>query len=379
MKHNRIAVSVFYFCMGLCFSTWLSRIPNIKDFLKLDPAILGTILFALPVGQFVALPFSGIFVTRFGSKRVLSVAILLYALGLVCLGLVTEPWQLALALFGFGVAGNLSNISVNTQGVRVEALYARPIMASFHGSWSVAGFVGALIGVVAVSLSVNPLVHFAFVALIVGITVFIYQRDLVLIPVSKVVVEERSRRWFETLSDGLLFKLGLVGFCSMATEGAMFDWSGVYFKDIVIAPAALVPLGYASFMFTMSAGRFIADRLIAKFGRKRLLQFSGILISSGMYTAVLFPNLVTATIGFLMVGFGVSAVVPTVYSVAGRSSVAPGIAIATVTSVSFIGFLIGPPLIGWIASVSSLRVSYAVIGCLGFGISLIVTRMRGLD
>src|SRR5690606_2155414 len=129
-----------------------------------------------------------------------------------------------------------------------------------------------------------------------------------------------------------------------------FDWSGIYFKDIVKAPGSLVILGYTSFMIMMAAGRFLGDSIIFRFGRKRVMIISGCLISTGLYLSILFPNLYVATIAFMMVGIGVSTIVPTVYSLAGKStSVPPGEALTIVSSVSFLGFLLGPPVIGYIA------------------------------
>ncbi|HUX57375.1 MAG TPA: MFS transporter [Bacteroidales bacterium] len=122
-----------YFCTGLCFASWASRIPDIKTALNLNDAMLGSILFALPVGQFTMMPFSGRLVTRFGSHKILLFAIPSYALCLNSIGPVQEGWQLAIALYFFGLAGNLVNISINTQGVAAEYLYERPVMASFHG------------------------------------------------------------------------------------------------------------------------------------------------------------------------------------------------------------------------------------------------------
>jgi MFS family permease len=133
LKRVRIAVALVYFSMGLCFASWASRIPDIKTALHLNDAMFGTILFALPVGQFLMMPFSGKLVTRFGSRKVLTFALPAYTVFLSNVGLVTQGWQLPIALFLFGLAGNLCNISINTQGVAAERLYGRPIMASFHG------------------------------------------------------------------------------------------------------------------------------------------------------------------------------------------------------------------------------------------------------
>jgi MFS family permease len=166
----------------------------------------------------------------------------------------------------------------------------------------------------------------------------------------------------------------------MASEGAMFDWSGIYFKDVVHAPPSLVVLGYTSFMIMMSLGRFVADHFVTRIGRKRLMQICGVMISTGLFTAVIFPYLVPSTLAFMLVGLGVSSMVPSVYSAAGRHSKVPtGIALATVSSVSFLGFLMGPPLIGYISQAFGLRYSFAVIGVFGLGITLLVSRVKALQ
>lgn len=377
-KRIRIAVALVYFSMGLCFSSWASRIPDIKTTLNLSDALFGSILFALPVGQFLMMPISGKLVTRFGSHKTLSVALPAYSVLLCSLGLMKAGWQLAIGLFVFGLAGNLSNISINTQGVAAERIYKRPIMASFHGGWSLAGFTGALIGLVMINLKVPVFWHFVTIIGIVWTIVWINYPFLV--RNKPTPVENEPRRKFFNKPDSILFQLGVIGFCSMASEGAMFDWSGIYFKDVVRAPASLVVLGYTSFMIMMATGRFVADYMISKIGRKRLLQICGVMISTGLFTSVLFPYLITCTLAFMLVGLGVSSIVPTVYSAAGRHTKIPaGIALATVSSVSFLGFLMGPPLIGYISEAAGLRYSFAVIGIFGMGITVLVSRVRALN
>ena len=178
-KRIRMAVALVYFCMGLCFASWASRIPDIKTALHLNDAMFGSILFALPVGQFLMMPFSGKLVTHYGSRRVLLFALPLYTICLNNVGFVKEGWQLAIALFLFGLAGNMCNISINTQGVAAERLYERPIMASFHGGWSLAGFTGALIGLLMINLNVAPSWHFITVILIVWMIVWINRPFLI--------------------------------------------------------------------------------------------------------------------------------------------------------------------------------------------------------
>nr|WP_199158234.1 MFS transporter [Pedobacter sp. ASV2] len=372
----RLAVSLFYFGQGIAFASWASRIPDIKHSLNLSDGALGSILLALPLGQLVTMPISGSLVTKFGSKRILTITAPLYVLALSNLGLATAPWHLAAFLFIFGVVGNMCNIAVNTQGAEAEKLFGRPIMTSFHGAWSIAGFSGALLGLLMVNLHIIPYYHFWVIAVLIWVNVFLNYKHLV---PGKGATSERKPKLF-VMPQGDLLQLGIIGFCSMATEGAMFDWSGVYFKEIVKAPTSLVILGYASFMIMMATGRFVGDKIIAKMGRKKTIQISGLIISTGMFISVLFPFVVTATLGFMLVGIGVSSIVPTVYSVAGKNGkIAPGMAIAVVSSVSYFGFLMGPPLIGYISQLSSLQYSYAVIGCFGLLVSFIVTKIKAIE
>lgn len=374
--HIRIAVSVFFFCQGLCFASWASRIPDIKTTLHLSEAALGSILLALPIGQILTMFFSGRAVTRFGSKTVLRIAALCYAVALTNIGLATSAWQLALCLFLFGICGNMCNISVNTQGINAENLYGRSIMSSFHGVWSVSGFTGALVGALMMRLQFTPYLHFWIVAAFVIVAELFAAKYLLVTATSKTAGSIRNIQRPEKL----LIKLGIIGFCCLSCEGCMFDWSGVYFKEVVKAEGSLVSLGYAAFMITMATGRFAGDKLAEKFSRKKMVQVSGVLIFIGMMISVLLPQLITATIGFLLVGFGVSSIVPLLYSTAGKASKAPGgIAIATVSSIGFLGFLMGPPLIGYIAELAGLQYSFMTIAFFGLAISLMISKVKEIE
>lgn len=375
---NRIrwAVSSFYFAMGLCFSSWASRIPNIKADLHLSDGQLGTLLFAIPLGQLTMMFISGKLVTRFGSHRTLPIAIILYAISLTNIGLAHNSWQLGLGLALFGISANLTNISVNTQGVYTEGLFKRIIMSSFHGMWSLAGFTGALIGIGMLALHLTTYVHFVIIASIVFVLVAFNFKYLIK---AKEKVHQTKKKTFRK-PDKALVLLGVIGFCSMASEGIMFDWSGVYFKDIVKAPGSLIILGYTSFMIMMASGRFFGDRLINKLGRKTVMQISGVMISTGMFMAVAFPYIIPCTIAFMIVGLGVSTVVPTLYSIAGKHPTIPtGEALTAVSSVSFLGFLMGPPVIGHIAELFSLRFSFAFIGMFGILIAFLVKSVKEME
>jgi MFS family permease len=371
----RWATALFFFGMGFSFATWASRIPDIKSMLHLSEADLGGLLFALPVGQLIAMPFSGKIVTKYGSKQITIFGLLLYSACMPLLGLATSKVELGLALLLFGFFGNFCNIAVNTQGVYTQQLFEKPIMGSFHGSWSLAGFFGALVGLIMVSLELSVFNHFIIAFAMVCLLVLANYSFLIKAK-TKELEEQTSYSFFKNPNMNLIW-LGIICFCCMASEGIMFDWSGVYFKEIVKAPGGLVVLGYTTFMVSMASGRFLSDILVHKYGAKKVLIISGIVISSGLYLAVVLPYLIPCTIAFMMVGFGVSNVVPIIFNAAGNiKNVPPGIALTIVTSISFLGFLIGPPIIGFIAEMTSLQYSFAFIGIFGVFISILVSRLK---
>lgn len=370
----RLATALFFFGMGFSFATWASRIPSIKSQLQLTEADLGSLLLALPVGQLLAMTFSGKVVTRYGSRWICALGLLLYAGCLPLISVSHSKWELAVALTLFGFFGNLCNIAVNTQGVYTQFFFEKPILGSFHGSWSLAGFAGALTGLVMLSFHMSVFYHFLIALGFVSIIVVTNTKYLVKTQSPK--RDEESSYNFLKNPDKTLLWLGIICFFGMASEGIMFDWSGVYFKEIVEAPGAFVVLGYTSFMISMASGRFLSDFFVARLGNKKVLIYSGLIIFIGLYTAVLFPYLIPSTLAFMLVGIGVSNVIPIIFNAAGNHPTIPtGMALTIVTSISFLGFMIGPPIIGYIAELTNLRYSFAVIGVFGLIIALLVQRL----
>jgi MFS family permease len=374
----RIAVGVLFFMAGLCFASWASRIATVQQKMGLSDAALGAVLFSLPVGLMCSLPFSGLVITKIGSKRLLLSAIIVYGIALLSLGLAQNTFQLVICLVCYGFASNAVNISVNTQAVAAEGMYDKPIMASFHGLWSLAGFTGAGIGTFMIGHRVDPFHHFIIILIILFIGVIFASRYLYddygvakNEAASSLSLVERLRLVIPLLT------LGSIAFCSMICEGAMFDWSVIYFKKVLIEPIALQGAGFTAFMLTMAGGRFVADWFAHRFGQKRTLQISGSLTTTGLLIAVIFPYFYTAMAGFLLVGAGVSSVVPMVFSAAGKSkTMSPGVALAAVSTIGFIGFLVGPPVIGFIAGLATLRASFVFIAVMGTSVVVLSTKAK---
>lgn len=367
--HARLAVSAFFFLNGLCFASWASRIPAIQEKLQLSEAALGTLLLCIPIGALISLPLSAWIILRLGSRPAMILSALLYALCLCMIGLAANPIVLGFAAFCFGVIGNLGNISVNTQAVGVEQLFGRTIMASFHAVWSLAGLTGALIGILMINLNMPPQMHFFYIGALAFFIVLASFRYTLHQP------GEKTNQPFFVKPDKALISLGIIAFCCMTCEGTMYDWSAVYFAKVVNAKPGLVTIGYTAFTFATTTGRLIGDRLTLHYGIKRMLGGSGILTAAGLLLAVFLPVTLWAALGFFLVGLGVSTVIPLVYSEAGRSTtMSPGMAITAVTTVGFFGFLFGPPVIGFIAEATGLRVSFALIAVMALMITFMAKR-----
>ena len=370
LSQRRVALGALFFFMGICFASWAARIPDIQSKFQLSEGQLGMLLLCLPIGSMVGLPIAGWSVHHYGSRIVILICSFAYALSLPLIGLAPNLWVIAPVLILFGMLGNIMNISLNTQALGLENQLGKSILASFHGVWSMAGFTGAGLGAGMIFLSFSPAAHYVVVALLSILMILLSQ---------KFVINDKQAAGEEgglvlRKPDSLLLRVGLISFLGMMAEGCMFDWSGVYFKKIVEAEPELVSLGYVCFMGAMASGRFVTDKAINRYGKIPVLQVSGILIFLGLLLAVLFPSLYTAALGFLMVGFGVASIVPVSYGIAGRSKLySPSVALAMVSTLSFFGFLVGPPLIGFIAEAFNLKISFALIAVNGLGILLLTS------
>lgn len=369
LKKRRIALGSLFFFLGLCFASWASRIPEIQTKFDLSEGQLGTLLLCLPLGSMLGLPLAGWLVHQYGSRVVIVWGGMVYALILPLIGWSPMIWMIVPVLVLFGLMGNVMNIAVNTQALSLEDAYGKSILASFHGLWSSAGFVGAGIGAGMILLNFNPTMHFLVITSLSFLILFLAKPLIV-----KETKAGDSGGLVLKKPDDLLLRVGMISFLGMMCEGCMFDWSGVYFKKVILADPSLVATGYVVFMGAMASGRFLSDRLTARFGKVQIIRYSGFLIFSGLILAVVLPNYWVATLGFLMVGFGVAAIVPLSYSIAGRSKIySPGVALAIVSTIAFFGFLLGPPLIGFIAELLSLQASFALIALNGLGIMILAS------
>lgn len=388
----RYAVLSFFLAQGLCFSSWASRIPDVKAMFDVyDVFYWGLVLFLIPVGKFVAIPLAGFLVSRLGSRIMVQASVSGYALSLFLIGAVSSIYALGACLFFFGVFWNMCDISLNTQGIVIERLFGRTIMASFHGGWSLAACLGAVIGFFMIMAGVSPFIHFSVSALLILLIILCGRRYLQDDRVRQFeeveVKEEKGQKETPALlsfirkPELILIQFGLAGLFGLIVESAMFDWSGLYFESVLQVPKSL-QIGFLVFMVMMTVGRFLANWAYGRLGKQRVLQLAGAFIFIGFFVSALlggvFDNMilkvVVNSLGFMLVGLGISCVVPTIYSLVGAKSHTPvGIALTILSSISFVGSLVAPVLIGAISKAFDLEYAYLVVGVLGLCLFLMTT------
>jgi MFS family permease len=369
---EKFAISIFFFISGFSFSSWASRIPELQNQLKLNDAELGSLLILLPAGLIVTMPLTAFLLSKFTSRKIMLFASILYVLLLSLLGISKNIWQIACILFLFGAARNLFNISINTQAVGFQDAIEKPIMSSFHGIWSIAGFTGAALSSLLISLDINITTHFNLVSLIAFVFIVFNHKNTL-----KTDVKKYNSSASLVFPDKALFKLGIIAFFSMVCEATISEWGVIYFIKVVHAPKSLTTFGYLAYLSAMTLGRFLGDKLTNKLGAISVLQKSGLMAFVGIGIIVLFPNLVVATIGYFIIGLGLSCIIPLIYSIAGKHSILNvGPSITSISTIGYMGFLTGPPLVGFLSQSINMRFSFIVIIVSTISIYILSARVK---
>ena len=364
MKKVRFSIGILFFICGLNFATWATRIPDFKLFLSLSDAQLGTVLMGLPIGSLVSLPIAGWLLTKYASRWICIMAIAMYVIVIPGLSLMSSPITLFVGLFFFGMAGDIMNIAMNTQVVSLEAKMNKIIMSSFHAVFSIGLMAGAFLGGILEKEHFTTTEHFSLVAL----------SNILLIPFSfpnlltDKPVQDESKPKSSILNLGpYLIILSFIAFCGMLCEGAMADWISLYFKEYSPDSPFPITIGFSFFAAAMVLGRFVGDKISLKYGVSNILIVNGILIGLGMLLTLLFSSIYLKIGGCFLTGIGISTIVPLIYSQAGnQKEIMPSIAIAGVSTIAYVGFLLGPVIIGYLSDFVGLDKALFLIVALGF-------------
>lgn len=366
----RWAVAAMFFVNGTLIGVWAANIPLVKEALGLDAKYLGYALFAAAFGALAGMPFGGKLIANFGSAKVTLVAGL-GALAAFPMAMLSPSYAMLLAVLVIaGFANGVMDVGMNAHGSLVEQRLGRPVMSSFHAMWSTGGLFGS--GLVWMTLNL-----LGVKVLVLGVTVallLVFSGAISRFLSSALDQVDESAHF--ALPSRATFALGAIAFLGMLSEGAILDWSGVYLRELLATPA-FAASGVAGFSATMALSRFFGDGLRAKFGAASLVRGSALISLFGLILALIAPMPLFAALGFAVMGIGVGNIAPVVYGAAGRlTGVEPGAAIASVLTMGYSAFLLGPPLIGFVAQLTSLQFGLGVIALACALIAVFSTTMK---
>jgi MFS family permease len=376
LRRARLAVGACFFVNAVLYANLIPRLPEVKTDLGLSNSSLGAALAALPLGALLAGMSSAVLIRRFGSARVASAG--LFLLAAAVWGAAAAPnWALlAAALLFAGALDAIVDVAQNAHGLRVQRAYGRSILNAFHGIWSIGAVAGGLLGSAAAGLGIPLPVHLAVVGLVFGVPALFGSRAMLpghddterdaddAGPAPSAATTRSLRR----AALPAMAALGVLAACGAFVEDAGASWSALYLRDELAAGAAAAGLGFVALSVAMTVGRLTGDRVVDRFGQRRVVRAGGALTAAGMGLALAVPSIPTTVLGFAMAGLGVATLVPAVYHAADELPGLPrGLGLAIVNWLLRIGFLLSPLLIGVIADATSLRVALVTVVLAGIG------------
>jgi MFS family permease len=353
-----------FFAQGFLFASWTAHIPQLKQHLDFSDGRLGLALLGAPLGSVLAIGVAARMLSRVGSRTMVRVALVGYCVAGPFIGLTGSFGTFFFAFLLWGFFQGLLDVSMNTQAISVERFCGRVLMPGFHGSWSSGGLVGAVIGACAVGLGVSLSEQLLILAvpclLVVG---WLTTR---MIPDGRADNDAASSKSSGERRHGMLQRglivLGGVAFADMLCEGAAADWAAVYLHDSLHTIALVAGMGFAIYSFAMLVVRLCGNRLFTRFAAHRLLPLLAIVATLGFAGGLIIDRPLSVLVGFGLLGAGLGSVVPMTLSAAGAvGSVNTGRAVALVAGCGWAGFVVGPVVIGVIASSTTLRAALFLV------------------
>ena len=342
---------------GAAIGSWVAQIPWIQERFDLSKSAMGLIIVSMAAAVIIAFPIAGQAVARRGTVSVMRAGGMLCVFAVLLPILAPHPVLVGLALFVLGAASASMDVAMNSHGVKVEKDLGRPLMSSLHAGWAFGGMAGAAFAAAFAALGLDPRVTVAAGSAVLLTALLSSLRRVG--PGSAAAGDDAPK--FALPSHGVLL-LAVLCLLIMVTEGAMADWSGLYLRQDLGSSAPVAALAYAFFTGGMTVGRLVGDRINARIGPVALLRGGALLTAFPLAAVLMIGHPVAALVGLFLVGLGVANGVPLMFSAAGRQpDTPPGPGIAAVSSMGSMGFLAGPPLIGFMADLVSLSWALATL------------------
>ena len=370
-----------FFVQGFLFASWTAHIPHLKQHLGLSDGRLGLVLLGAPLGSVLALLVAGHILSRLGSRSVVRLALLGYCLSGPFIGLTGSFGTFFVAFLVWGFFQGMLDVSMNTQAIAVERFSGRVLMPGFHGSWSSGALVGAVVGASAVGLGVS--LDEQLLVLAIPCLLVVGWLTTRMIPDERLDDDPESRAGSPQVRHGLLQRelivLGGIAFADMLCEGAVADWAAVYLHDSVHTVPLVAGMGFAIYALAMLVVRFCGNRLFTRFAAHQLLPLLAVIATLGFAGGLVIASPVSVLVGFALLGAGLACVVPMALSGAGAvGNVNTGRAVATVAGFGWAGFVVGPVVIGAVASSTTLRTALFLIPVLTATVAVGTATAKGI-
>ncbi|MFC8338934.1 MFS transporter [Streptomyces rubiginosohelvolus] len=381
-RHARAAVAVLFFTNGALFANLLPRYPQIKEDLAIGNGAYGLAVAAFPAGAITAGLAAGVLVRRMGSARVAVLGTLLTGAGILAAGLAPSVALFATALFLAGAMDALTDVAQNAHGLRVQRLYGRSILNSFHAIWSIGAVTGGLMAAGAMSLGLSLGVHLAVAAVVLVAAAGAALRFCLPGPDNEPEEAGPEQRGTERARGTSRVGLVLAALVLIATAGTLVEdagnsWAALYLSDALHASAALAASGFIALVGAQFIGRIIGDRLVDRFGQRAVARSGGLITAVGMGLALAVPTLPGTVLGFALAGFGVATLVPAaMHEADALPGLKPGSGLTIVSWLMRLGFLLSPPIVGQVADAAGLRTGLLVIPAAGVLVVLLAGVLR---
>lgn len=360
LTRARVATSIMFVVHGSVTGTFAARLPWVSDHVGVAVGGLGVALLMPGVGALLAMPLSGRLVHRYDLRTLTRVLMLFWCAALVLPSLPTSLPLLCAVLVLYGATAGLADVAMNAHAVVIEEGYGRSVMSGFHGWWSVGGLAGSSAAALAAKFGVDGRVHFAVTAVV--LCLFALLGAVWLLPHRPEPGTDEPPAF--ALPSRAVLAIGLVGLCAVFAEAAGLDWSAVYVRNVLGGAASTAALTVAIFSVSMAVTRFAGDAVVRRLGAELTVRISAACALAGAVTVVLADRVPLAVAGFGLIGVGIAVVVPLVFAAAGRLDGQPGRNIAGVAGIAYGSGLIAPGVLGGIAHVSSLTISFILVAVL---------------
>jgi MFS family permease len=374
LLRNRIAVKISFFTNGFILANWVSRLPRIQELYSADNGTIGLVLLGLSIGAVSVMPFAGWAIIKNGSRKITLVSLIMYCIIVPLIPYMEYIPALIGLYFFMGLFTGVLDVAMNAQAVMIEQQYKKPIMTSFHAFFSIGMALGAWCSALFAELKVELIFHFSAIVLFSLIGVAWASRNLIY---DKPAPSQKHDGPLFRLPNRAMATLGIITFCCMLGEGAMSEWSAGFMEKVALSGKTIAPIALSAFATAMTMGRLFGDKMRMFISDPKMIMAGGLLATVGLLVALGIATPAVSIIGFFLVGLGLSTIVPIAYSISGHTKdLPPGVGLAMVTTVGYSGFMIGPPVIGFIADWQTLRVALGVVAVLFVIMTILAFRYK---